>query len=135
MTGSTTAAVVIPIVAFLLLIIWLSMVYYADSHPQWRAHQPMPQQRMTFLPNVAEVMGASPPASDTVEVASVPVTSSPGSAAVAGTPGSAEPERTAEPTPTVPGQRPAPADQPVATASATRAEGGATATRGRPRYR
>lgn len=131
MTGSTTAAVVIPIVAFLLLIIWLSMVYHADSHPQWRAHQPMPQQRMTFLPNVAEVMGASPPASDTVEVASVPVTSSPGSAAVAGTPGSAEPERTAEPTPTVPGQRrPTPADQPSATA-AGRAEGGATATRAR----
>jgi hypothetical protein len=131
MTGSTTAIVVIPIVAFLLLIIWLSMVYYADLHPQWRGHQPMPQQRMTFLPNTAEVMGANPPASDTIEVASVPVATSPGSAAVAGTPGSAEPEEAGrpvsaepegtEPRPTVPGQR-----------VASGAAGGATAVRQAP---
>lgn len=34
MTGSTQAAVVIPIVALLLLAAWLALVFYADSHPE-----------------------------------------------------------------------------------------------------
>jgi hypothetical protein len=35
MTGSTLAAVVIPIVAMTALAVWLAMVFYADSHPRW----------------------------------------------------------------------------------------------------
>jgi hypothetical protein len=35
MTGSTEAAVVIPIVAFVVLFFWLGMVFWADSHPRW----------------------------------------------------------------------------------------------------
>ena len=35
MTGSTLAAVVIPIVALTVLAVWLAMVFYADSHPRW----------------------------------------------------------------------------------------------------
>jgi hypothetical protein len=33
MTGSTLASVIIPIVAFLALAVWLTMVFYADAHP------------------------------------------------------------------------------------------------------
>jgi hypothetical protein len=33
MSGTTTAAVVIPIVAFILLFSWIAAVFYADSHP------------------------------------------------------------------------------------------------------
>jgi hypothetical protein len=33
MTGSTMAVVIIPIVAFLALALWLTMVFYADAHP------------------------------------------------------------------------------------------------------
>jgi hypothetical protein len=36
MTGSTLAAVVIPIVVVIVLAVWLAMVFYADSHPRWR---------------------------------------------------------------------------------------------------
>jgi hypothetical protein len=126
MTGSTTAVVVIPIVAFLLLISWLSMVYYADSHPYWRGRQPVPQQRMTFLPNTAEVMGANPPASELAGAGSAPAAES----QAAGRADSAEAEPATQPLPAVPGQRPAPAGQPVATAGATQAATGA-----RPRHR
>jgi hypothetical protein len=33
MTGTTEAAVVIPIVAFILLFSWIGLVFWADSHP------------------------------------------------------------------------------------------------------
>lgn len=33
MSGTTTAAVVIPIVAFILLFSWITAVFYADRHP------------------------------------------------------------------------------------------------------
>jgi hypothetical protein len=35
MTGSTEAQIVIPIVAFVLLAIWVCLVFWADSHPRW----------------------------------------------------------------------------------------------------
>jgi hypothetical protein len=116
MTGSTAAVISIPIVAFLLLIIWLSLVFYADSHPQWRGRQPMPAQRMTFLPNAAEIMGADPPTSGAV--AGSPPSQPAGKAA------SAEPEPPTHPIPAVPGQRqPIPIRQPAATAGATAVAG------------
>lgn len=40
MTGSTLAVVIIPIVAFLTLALWLTMVFYADAHPMHRASSP-----------------------------------------------------------------------------------------------
>jgi hypothetical protein len=35
MSGTTTAAVVIPIVGFCLLFAWLGLVFWADRHPVW----------------------------------------------------------------------------------------------------
>jgi hypothetical protein len=35
MSGSPEAAIVIPIVAFILLFGWVSLVFWADSHPRW----------------------------------------------------------------------------------------------------
>ena len=43
MTGSTEAAIVIPIVAFVVLFTWLSMVFWADSHPRWGNSEVPPQ--------------------------------------------------------------------------------------------
>ena len=43
MTGSTEAAIVIPIVAFLLLFTWLAAVFWADSHPRWGNSEVPPQ--------------------------------------------------------------------------------------------
>ena len=37
MTGSSAAHVVIPVVALVTLTIWIAMVYYADSHPWYKA--------------------------------------------------------------------------------------------------
>jgi hypothetical protein len=34
-TGSTEAQIVIPIVSFLLLAVWISLVFWANSHPRW----------------------------------------------------------------------------------------------------
>jgi hypothetical protein len=39
MTGTGIDLIVIPIVASLSLAAWLIMVYYADSHPQWRGNK------------------------------------------------------------------------------------------------
>jgi hypothetical protein len=39
-SGSTEAAFVIPIVAFCVLAVWLCMVFWADSHPQWGNSEP-----------------------------------------------------------------------------------------------
>jgi len=36
MTGSSLAPVVIPIVAVVVLAVWLTMVYWADAHPPRR---------------------------------------------------------------------------------------------------
>ncbi len=36
MTGSSIDFIVIPIVSVISLAAWLIMVFYADSHPQWR---------------------------------------------------------------------------------------------------
>ncbi len=53
MTGSTTAAVVIPIVALTVLAIWLAMVYYADSHPRWGTSSTTSGRRSSGLPEGA----------------------------------------------------------------------------------
>jgi hypothetical protein len=52
MTGSTEAAIVIPIVAFVVLFTWLSMVFWADSHPRWGNSEvpPQPSSRPPVLP-------------------------------------------------------------------------------------
>ena len=36
MTGSTAAVILIPIVVTISLAAWLILVFYADSHPEWR---------------------------------------------------------------------------------------------------
>jgi hypothetical protein len=38
MTGSALAPVVIPIVAFLFLVLWIAMVFHADAHPSVHRH-------------------------------------------------------------------------------------------------
>jgi hypothetical protein len=113
MTGTITAQFVIPIVAFLLLVFWVSLVYYADSHPYWGGRRAVSQQQlMTQLPNLAEVMGAGPAAAV------------PGLPATVTVPSPAQPERAAQPSPTVPAQRrPARAGQPGPATGATAAAG------------
>ena len=39
MTGSSSAPIVIPIVAVFCLAIWLGLVYYADAHPRWKSQR------------------------------------------------------------------------------------------------
>lgn len=46
MTGSTLAAIVIPIVAMFALAVWIVVVFHADSHPLW-------ENRTTAAPNKA----------------------------------------------------------------------------------
>jgi hypothetical protein len=46
MTGSTLAAIVIPIVAMSALAAWIVVVFHADSHPFW-------ENRSTAAPNRA----------------------------------------------------------------------------------
>ncbi len=38
MIGSHLVPIVVPIVAFLAMAAWLSMVFWADAHPQWKSH-------------------------------------------------------------------------------------------------
>jgi hypothetical protein len=40
MSGTTRDIIPIVIVPLLALIFWLSMMFYADSHPQWRTQAP-----------------------------------------------------------------------------------------------
>ena len=42
MDGSSASLIIIPIVVTISLAIWLIAVYYADSHPQWKAGRPTP---------------------------------------------------------------------------------------------
>jgi hypothetical protein len=44
-TGPTSAAIVIPIVAFILLAAWLTMVFWADSHPRFPSSPSSRQKR------------------------------------------------------------------------------------------
>jgi len=44
MTGSSLAPVIIPIVVSISLAAWLFIVYYANSHPQWKSARPAPGQ-------------------------------------------------------------------------------------------
>jgi hypothetical protein len=39
MTGTALAPIIIPIVAVVTLAAWLTLVFYADAHPHWRAGQ------------------------------------------------------------------------------------------------
>jgi hypothetical protein len=52
MTGSTAAAIVIPIVAFILLFSWVAAVFWADSHPRWGNSEvpAQPSSRPAVLP-------------------------------------------------------------------------------------
>jgi hypothetical protein len=42
MDGSAASLVIIPLVVMLSLAVWLIAVYHADSHPRWKASQPVP---------------------------------------------------------------------------------------------
>jgi uncharacterized membrane protein len=46
MSGSTLAAFIIPIVAMICLAALLIIVYYADSHPEWKRAGQAPGQRI-----------------------------------------------------------------------------------------
>jgi len=37
MTGSSAVHIVVPVVTLVTLAIWIAMVYYADSHPWYKA--------------------------------------------------------------------------------------------------
>ena len=39
MTGSIWVLIVVPIAAMIALAGWLAMVYYAEAHPEWKAHR------------------------------------------------------------------------------------------------
>lgn len=54
MTGSGLAPVVIPIVVSIGLAVWLTMVFRAASHPQWK------HQRSRHLTAVAPEAGTEP---------------------------------------------------------------------------
>ena len=45
MTGSNTVAIVTPIVALITLAFWLSLCFYAGSHPFWRGQRPPHQEQ------------------------------------------------------------------------------------------
>ena len=53
MTGSGLSLIVIPIVAMISLAAWLIMVYYADSHPLWKADHPAPEPEKAGPPALA----------------------------------------------------------------------------------
>jgi hypothetical protein len=38
MVGSYLIPIIVPIVAFAAMAAWLGMVFWADAHPQWKAH-------------------------------------------------------------------------------------------------
>ena len=129
MTGTIEAQYVIPIVAFLLLVVWISLVYYADSHPYWRGRRLTPQQPVSQLPNLAEAMEARPPAAGAEPHlpagAQVPRPAQP-------EPATGEPAYATQRRPAVPGQRqPTLAGQPLATAGGSQPQSGATAATGR----
>ena len=44
MSGSTAAPYVIAIVAMICLAALLTIVYYADSHPEWKRHSQAPER-------------------------------------------------------------------------------------------
>ena len=39
MTGSNAVLIVVPIVMLAALGVWLGLVYWAGSHPEWKAHR------------------------------------------------------------------------------------------------
>ena len=55
MTGTNAAAIVTPIVAFILLALWLSMVFYADSHPRYPSSPASREQRATVAGEQQEI--------------------------------------------------------------------------------
>ena len=42
MTGSFLVPTVTPIVAVIALACWLGMIFWADAHPRWKAHNVAP---------------------------------------------------------------------------------------------
>jgi len=53
MAGSGLSLIVIPIVVMISLAVWLIMVYYADSHPLWKADHPAPEPENVGPPALA----------------------------------------------------------------------------------
>jgi hypothetical protein len=47
MIGSSLVPIVVPIVAFAAMAAWLSMVFWADAHPHWKAHAGAPGPEVT----------------------------------------------------------------------------------------
>ncbi len=47
MTGSFLVPIVVPIVAVVVLAVWISLVFWADAHPGWKAHGAAPGSEVT----------------------------------------------------------------------------------------
>lgn len=62
MTGSWLVPVVVPIVAVIALAVWLTMVYYADSHPM-HGNSDLAPAPPGVLPERQEAGAAAPDAS------------------------------------------------------------------------
>ena len=60
MIGSSLVPIVVPIVAFAAMAAWLSMVFWADAHSQWKSHAKVtgPQVTDTGTPPAAAEPGA-----------------------------------------------------------------------------
>lgn len=58
MDGSSLSLIVIPIVVAISLAVWVAMVLYADSHPQWGRHSPVPGHQSS---GPAEMTDQRPP--------------------------------------------------------------------------
>ena len=59
MTGSTQAAIFIPVVVMPILAAWLYLVFYADSHPGWRV-QRSPSELTGAAPGSAIAASGAP---------------------------------------------------------------------------
>jgi hypothetical protein len=61
MTGSETAAFVIPAVALPILLIWLAVIFHADRHPFWRTTTQNRPEIRTELPRDIPPQASPPP--------------------------------------------------------------------------
>ncbi len=51
MIGSYLVNIVVPIVAFAAMAAWLSMVFWADAHPQWKSPAAVSGPKLTAAGN------------------------------------------------------------------------------------
>jgi hypothetical protein len=61
MAGTTADIIPIVIIPLLLLIFWLSMMFHADSHPQWRTQAPQEPVSTHVLPGSVPAQRLSSP--------------------------------------------------------------------------